>query len=104
MDLPSWCLATTPLTPDEYRTFDEMPDGAHSVEADAVCWLQEGHGGEHATLGQTCGEEHFEWWFFWCDVARRMERVEMCPEVDSVSTHVCLLPIGHWGRHGYGLD
>jgi len=74
------------------------------VEPEAACWLQEGHHGQHATLGQACEEENFEWWFYWDDQERHIVRVEMCPEVDPESTHVCLLPLGHWGRHGFGLD
>ncbi|MEV8639452.1 hypothetical protein AB0395_48210 [Streptosporangium sp. NPDC051023] len=97
-------MSATELTSDEYRILDELPDGANTVEVEAHCWVQEGHPGQHMTLGQACGAEDVEWWLRWGDEGRDLAAVEMCPEADPASADLCLLPAGHWGRHSYGLE
>lgn len=97
-----WCSSTENLTADEIRTLDEIPDGDNEVRAEVNCWIQAGHPGRHMSFGQSYGE--VEWWLQWGPEGRVLGVLPNCEAEDEESGNVCLLPAGHWGRCGFGLD
>ena len=104
------CCATVKFDAATCAFLQTLSEPAHQV-VEQVYWcdLDAGHEGQHYAFGQHSRDD--EWWVRWPDGAdcpAGLLRVTGCP-VESVvneegDTEVCLLPVGHSGRHNFEFD
>jgi hypothetical protein len=101
------CPARVELGDTQVEWLGSRPYAGHQVRRHHDCVLEVGHDGPHGSLGQQ-GDE-IEWWIRWTLNASEIVKTEVCPAIRNYPDEhgedvVCLLFVGHPGRHSFELD
>jgi hypothetical protein len=100
------CSSSMRLTEAEVTWLDNLSHAAHEVTGPVRCELEAEHPGRHVGLAQAddiggADGPEINYWAWWADDSAHEISNENTCEAEDPKGELCLLPVGHPGRHLY---